>query len=78
MASLGTMGRLTACPRCRGGNAVVWAEDVYGSSGRCLYCGWQGYAERSAGVEGNGIDGRDREPRSRRVEREGEPAAMSS
>jgi len=78
VASLGTIGRLTACPRCRGRNAVVWGEDAYGRSGRCLHCGWQGYADSAAAVEESGVDGSDRERGSGRVEAAEEPVAISS
>ena len=52
MASFGTVGRLTTCPRCKGRNAVVEIKDAYGFSKSCLYCGWYGYADERDGSDG--------------------------
>ncbi len=63
MATIGTLGTLTTCPRCKSRNAVVQTEDTWGSSHSCLFCGWYGYADETPG-----LDGRRRGATGRRME----------
>ena len=60
MASFGTVGRLTTCPRCHGRNGVVWMQDVGGAFQGCLYCGWRGYVGRRGRSQGKRAGDSDR------------------
>ena len=76
MATLGTVGTLTTCPRCKSRNAVVQTEDGWGPSHSCLFCGWYGYADGNPGVarQGHGAAGRGMEA----TRREKESLALTS
>ena len=63
MATIGTLGTLTTCPRCKSRNAVVQTEDTWGPSHSCLFCGWYGYTDGTPG-----LDGRRRGATGRRIE----------
>ena len=76
MATIGTLGTLTTCPRCKSRNAVAQTEDTWGPSHSCLFCGWYGYADGNPGLAG-----RRRGPAGHRIEatrREKDSLALTS
>jgi len=73
MASLGTIGQFTSCPRCESHNAVVRVEEADGACERCLHCGWYGYPGLSPVSNGGSAQGPET-----REEREEMVLALSS
>lgn len=59
MASLGTLGQFTSCPRCESRNAVVRVDEPDGACERCLHCGWYGYPGVSPASKGASVGERE-------------------